>query len=91
MSAFSHVFDLPAQKSELLIFFTLLQLSVIVLAARMGGEIACRIGQSAVVGEIIAGIILGPSLLGLLLPGTFHYIFHSIPAGPLDALSQLGL
>lgn len=91
MSAFSHVFDLPAQKSELLIFFTLLQLSVIVLAARMGGEIACRIGQSAVVGEIIAGIVLGPSLLGLLLPGPFHYIFHSIPAGPLDALSQLGL
>ncbi|MCR2831525.1 hypothetical protein NR402_14705 [Acidithiobacillus ferrooxidans] len=42
MSTLSHVFDLPAQKSELLIFFTLLSLSVIIFAARMGGEIAAR-------------------------------------------------
>ncbi len=91
MSTLSHVFDLPAQKSELLIFFTLLPLSVIIFAARMGGEIAARIGQAAVVGEIVAGIVLGPSLFGLLMPDAFHYIFHSIPAGPLDALSQLGL
>ncbi|WP_308389014.1 cation:proton antiporter [Acidithiobacillus sp. AMEEHan] len=91
MSIFSHIFDLPAQRSELLIYFTLIQLSVIILVARIGGEIARRIGQAAVVGEIIAGIVLGPSLLGLLLPDTFHYIFHSISAGPLDALSQLGL
>ena len=85
------VFGLPAQKSGLLVFFTLLQLGVIILAARMGGEIAWRIGQAAVVGEIVAGILLGPSLFGLLMPGTFHYIFHSVPAGPLDVLSQLGL
>ncbi len=91
MSIFDHVFDFPPQKSEQLIFFTLVQLSVIVLAARMGGEIARRMRQAAVVGEIIAGIVLGPSLLGLVMPGTFHYIFHSIPAGPLDTLSQLGL
>lgn len=41
----------------------------------MGGEIAARIGQAAVVGEIVAGIVLGPSLFGLLMPDAFHYIF----------------
>ena len=63
--------------TEALLFFTLLQLTVIVLAARIGGGIALRIGQSAVVGEIVIGILLGPSLFGLLAPDIFQYVFHS--------------
>jgi Kef-type K+ transport system membrane component KefB len=78
-------------QTELLLFFTLLQLSVIVIAARLAGEIAVRLSQSRVVGEIIAGLILGPSLFGLLLPDIFHYVFRSAPPEPMTILSQIGL
>ena len=82
---------IAAHKTELLLFFTLLQLTVIVLAARIGGEIALRIGQSAAVGEIIVGILLGPSLFGLLSPELFQYVFHSGAPEPMQILSQIGL
>ena len=82
---------IAAHKTEVLLFFTLLQLTVIVLAARIGGEIALRIGQSAAVGEIIVGILLGPSLFGLLAPELFQYVFHSGAPEPMQMLSQIGL
>ena len=82
---------IAAHKTEILLFFTLLQLTVIVLAARIGGEIALRIGQSAAVGEIIVGILLGPSLFGLLAPELFQYVFHSGAPEPMQMLSQIGL
>jgi Kef-type K+ transport system membrane component KefB len=80
-----------AQKTELILFFTLLQLTIIVLAARIGGAIARRCAQSAAVGEILVGILLGPSLFGLLAPHAFDYVFHSAPPEPLTILSNLGL
>lgn len=83
--------QISAHKTEALLFFTLLQLTVIVLAARIGGEIAQRVGQSAVVGEIVLGILLGPSLFGLLAPGLFQYVFHSGSPEPMQMLSQIGL
>ena len=82
---------IAAHQTEALLFFTLLQLTVIVLAARIGGEIAIRIGQSAAVGEIIVGILLGPSLFGLLAPASFQYLFHSGAPEPMQMLSQIGL
>jgi len=78
-------------QTEALLFFTLLQLTVIILAARLGGEVAHRIGQSPAVGEIIVGILLGPSLFGILAPGVFEYVFHSAPPAPMQVLSQIGL
>ena len=48
-------------------------------------------GQSVAVGEIIVGILLGPSLFGLLAPDLFQYVFHSTPAAPMQMLSQIGL
>lgn len=83
--------QISAHKTEALLFFTLLQLTVIVLAARIGGEVALRVGQSAVVGEIVMGILLGPSLFGLLAPGLFQYVFHSGTPEPMQMLSQIGL
>ncbi|CAN5408745.1 hypothetical protein BH09PSE6_BH09PSE6_09050 [soil metagenome] len=77
--------------TETLLFFTLLQLAVIVLAARLGGVIAQRVGQSTAVGEIIVGILLGPSLFGALAPDTFALVFRSTPPQPLTILSQIGL
>jgi len=77
--------------TEAVLFFTLLQLVVIVLAARIAGEIAVRIAQSRAVAEIIAGLLLGPSLFGLPLPETFSYVFRSVPPEPMTILSQVGL
>lgn len=69
----------------------ILSMGVILLTARALGWIFHRIGQPRVVGEMTAGIILGPSLLGRLFPGAFAYVFpaSSIPA--LTILSQVGL
>jgi Kef-type K+ transport system membrane component KefB len=80
-----------AHTSELLLFFTLLELAIIVLAGRIGGSLAKRCGQSSAVGEIIIGILLGPSLFGWIAPRAFDVVFHSAPPEPLLVLSQLGL
>jgi K+:H+ antiporter len=78
-------------QAELLLFFTLLELTIIVLAGRLAGAVARRYGQSAAVGEIIVGILLGPSLFGWLAPGAFDFVFHSAPPQALSVLSSLGL
>lgn len=77
--------------TEQLLFFTLMQLAVIVLAARAGGALAQRMGQSVAVGEILTGVVLGPSLFGALAPDTFAWLFRSAPPQPLTILSQIGL
>src|ERR1700735_4059232 len=78
-------------KNELLLFYTLLELTLIVLAGRLGGVVARRFGQSAAVGEIIIGILLGPSLFGWLSPRSFDFVFHSAPPEAFQVLSSLGL
>ncbi len=85
------VAGVATHKNELLLYFTLLELTLIVLAGRIGGTLARRCGQSPAVGEIIIGILLGPSLFGLIAPETFNYVFHSVPPEPLTILSNLGL
>jgi Kef-type K+ transport system membrane component KefB len=82
---------LSTHKNELMLFFTLLELALIVLAGRVGGAIASRFGQSPAVGEIIIGILLGPSLFGWISPHAFDFVFHSAPPEPLLILSQIGL
>ncbi|MEX1021044.1 MAG: cation:proton antiporter [Litorilinea sp.] len=52
----------------------LVQMTVLLLAARTLGEVARRIKQPAVVGEILAGIILGPSILSSLFPALGHWL-----------------
>src|SRR6202521_4696287 len=74
-----------------MLFYTLLELTLIVLAGRAGGVLAKRRAQSTAVGEIIVGILLGPSLFGMLAPHAFDYVFHSAPPEPLTILSNLGL
>jgi Kef-type K+ transport system membrane component KefB len=80
-----------AHTNETLLFFTLLEIAVIVAAGRASGVLARRLGQAPVVGEIIVGIVLGPSLLGWLAPGVFDFVFGSAPREPLETLSSLGL
>ncbi len=77
--------------TETLLFFTLLQLAVIVVAGRIGGLLANRLGQAAVVGEILIGIALGPSVFGWIAPAAFATVFRSSMPEPLQILSGLGL
>src|ERR1035441_6815846 len=53
------------------------QLILIVLAARVCGSLMRKAGQPAVIGEMIAGILLGSSLMGWLWPGFFQMVFRS--------------
>ncbi|MFK7789986.1 MAG: cation:proton antiporter [Phycisphaeraceae bacterium] len=53
----------------------LLAIAVLLGLARLLGELCRKFGQPAVLGEIVAGIILGPTLLGMLLPGVYAYLF----------------
>jgi K+:H+ antiporter len=71
----------------------MLQLSVMLASSRLFAELARKIHQPSVVGEIVAGIILGPTLLGTLFPETFTFLFS--PTGPsklvLDGFVQVAL
>src|SRR3954465_10521040 len=81
----------------------LLQLAVILLAARAFAWVGRRLGQPSVVGEIVAGLALGPSLFGWLapaawawlfrptFPGVAHELSDPLLAQVLAVLSQLGL
>ena len=69
----------------------LVQLVVIVAAARAVGWIAARLGQPRVVGEIAAGLLLGPSLLGRLAPALSAWLFPPATFPVLLAVSHLGL
>jgi len=68
-----------------------LQLLVIIVAACFAGSLAARLGQPAVVGEMIAGILLGPSLFGLLAPSAFAFVFAAPSLEPLRLFSQIGV
>jgi Kef-type K+ transport system membrane component KefB len=80
----------PAAPSEALF---LAQLVVLMLAGRLLGEAMLRIGQPAVMGQLLAGVILGPSLLGLLWPDVQHVLFPNAKEqkSMLDAVSQFGI
>ena len=69
----------------------LAQIVTIILVARFFGWVFRKIGQPSVIGEIIAGIVLGPSLLGLYFPVFSLTLFPVASLGNLQFLSQIGL
>lgn len=69
----------------------LLQIVVVCFVARVVGWLFARLHQPRVVGEIAAGILLGPSLLGWLAPSAQEFIFPAQGLGALYSLSQVGL
>ncbi len=68
-----------------------LQLTVILLACRVVGGLMRFVGQPRVMGEMIAGVLLGPSLLGLIAPSVQVALFPSASLGVMSVVSQLGL
>jgi Kef-type K+ transport system membrane component KefB len=69
----------------------LIALPVILAACHLLGALFRRIGQPAVIGEIVAGVMLGPSLLGLVWPAAFHWLFPANVASVVNTLAQIGL
>lgn len=80
----------PPGDHEVLVF--LVQVSVLVGLARLGGGLARRLGQPAVVGELVAGVVAGPSIFGRVAAGAFDWTFGPDQgAAMVSALAWLGL
>ena len=77
--------------AETLLFITLLQLIVMIAAARTGNRLLRALGQPGVVGEIVAGLLLGPSLFGHYFPAASAFVFGTTPSTPITIISQIGL
>lgn len=69
----------------------LIQLILIIIASRLLGFLFRKLGQPTVMGEILAGIFLGPSLLGYFFPSFLAHLFPKDSLSPLHFFSQLGL
>ena len=79
------------QQTEQTLVVVLIQLITIVIAARVAGSAAAAIRQPRAVGEIVAGLLLGPSFFGHFFPELSGSIFTAAAAGPVIILSQIGL
>lgn len=69
----------------------LLQIITIIIVARALGYLFSKIGQPSVIGEIVAGIVLGPSLLGAYFPEFSGFLFPATSLPNLGVMSQVGL
>ncbi len=69
----------------------LLAVAVVLLAARAAGLLAVRLRQPRVIGEIVAGIVLGPSLLGLLAPDAAEWLLGAAVVQRLAPVADIGL
>ena len=69
----------------------LIQIIAVLLMVRLFGFLFNYIGQPGVIGEIVAGIVLGPSVLGFFFPDVFHILFPASSLTNLELLSQVGL
>jgi Kef-type K+ transport system membrane component KefB/nucleotide-binding universal stress UspA family protein len=69
------------------------QLILLLFFGRLIGEGMARIGQPAIFGQLLAGVLLGPSVFGMLMPEWRHVVFPDTPAlkSMIDAVSQIGI
>jgi Kef-type K+ transport system membrane component KefB len=80
-----------AYATEHLLLLVLGQLIVMIGVAALGNAVARRLGQPGAVGEILAGLALGPSLFGHLFPDASAALFNPAVGTAITAISQLGL
>ncbi|MFD9698241.1 cation:proton antiporter [Lentzea sp. NPDC059081] len=75
------------------LFLFLVQVAVLLVLALLMGRLAVRVGMPAIVGELLTGILLGPSLLGWVAPGWAEWLFphQAEQFHVLDAFGQIGV
>lgn len=83
--------DSVAHHGSSTIGLLLLQIIVILTVARLVGALFRHIGQPQVIGEIVAGILLGPSILGALWPEAFAFLFPEESIAFIEIQSEFGL
>jgi Kef-type K+ transport system membrane component KefB len=83
----------PAKKrsSEETFGRLMLAIAAVILAARLVGALTGRLSQPRVMGEVLAGILLGPTLLGAVAPAVKDYLFPSDIVSLIGGASQIGL
>jgi Kef-type K+ transport system membrane component KefB len=69
----------------------LLALAAVVAVGRLLGVLFRRIGQPPVIGEVVGGILLGPSLLGLISPAAYAFLLPQESAPLLGLVAQIGV
>jgi Kef-type K+ transport system membrane component KefB len=74
-----------------LTFHVLLALAVVLIAGHVLGRLLAAVGQPPVIGEVVSGILLGPSLLGRVAPGVESYLFPDAARPALGVVAQLGV
>ncbi len=77
--------------SNLQLFHPLLALAIIIGISSLLGQLVKKFGQPSVIGEIVGGIILGPSIFGRISGDLFHLIFAPPIISSLQIISQLGI
>ncbi|MGA2951838.1 MAG: cation:proton antiporter [Caulobacteraceae bacterium] len=78
-------------QAEQVLSSVLIQLIVMIAAARLLNTVFRKLGQPGVIGEIVAGLVLGPSLLGHVFPGLAAALFGARPPQAITIISQIGL
>jgi Kef-type K+ transport system membrane component KefB len=83
--------DMESHAPSEVIFLS--QIIALLVCGRLVGELMQRIGQPAVMGQLIAGILLGPSALGAIWPELQQSLFPASPhqKAMIDAVAQLGI
>ena len=79
MSHVAEAVQSSVHQTEAILSGVLLQLAIVVAAGRLAGAFAVRAGQARVVGEILIGVLLGPSLFGALAPALSPGSSHRSP------------
>jgi Kef-type K+ transport system membrane component KefB len=88
---FAATLDADSPGAELMVLAVIVQLIVIIVTARVFAVLFRKLGQPTVVGEIAAGLALGPSCLGKLFPGASAWIFDPNTKSVFEVISQIGL
>jgi Kef-type K+ transport system membrane component KefB len=86
-----HVATAASSSSGSAVMHVLLALAMIVLAAHLVGAVFRRLGQPQVMGEVVAGILLGPSFLGWIAPQTASRLIAGDVVPYLGVISQIGV
>jgi Kef-type K+ transport system membrane component KefB len=81
----------PGAGTESVVLHLLIALTVVVVVGRLLGRLFRSVGQPPVIGEVVGGVLLGPSLLGIIAPDVYNFLLPPSIVSPLGIFAQLGV